>query len=200
VGSWPSAREGHSLSILEDGPAVLFGGRDANSNMLADTWQVAGSRGDFSQDYAWLRLTTAVSPPARMRHAACVIAGPSRFVPPMVLFGGEDGAGTPLGDLWRLRFDSAHGTWAWTNLPADSVVGSPPGALSGIAAGYAPAADLVLFVGGRDCRWPAVRCRLGARVAGRPPGVEAAAAALQPASRRTLAACPGRGSRRQDTQ
>ncbi len=149
-GTWPSAREGHSLSILEDGPAVMFGGRGVNSTMLADTWQVAPAGADFSQDHAWTRLTTAVSPPARMRHAACVIAGASRYQPPMVMFGGEDGAGTPLGDLWRLTFDYAHGTWTWTSLPADSVVGTPPVAQSGIAAGYAPAAVIVLLVGGRD--------------------------------------------------
>ena len=150
VGTSPGAREGHSLSNLEDGPAVMFGGRDANGILLADTWQLGGSGSDFSQDYAWTRLTSVVSPPARMRHAASVIAGPLRFLPPMVLFGGEDASGTPLGDLWRLSLDTAHGVWAWTALPADSVVGSPPGPFSGSVAGFASSPGFVLLVGGRD--------------------------------------------------
>eukprot|EP00051_Salpingoeca_urceolata_P008483 m.106387 g.106387 ORF g.106387 m.106387 type:complete len:548 (-) comp15773_c0_seq1:74-1717(-) len=67
VGACPSARWGHSLSLLSDGSCFLFGGQ--------------GARGQLSKDPAWLLSAdlqwTAVgnasgpSPATRMGHAAC---------------------------------------------------------------------------------------------------------------------------------
>jgi Domain of unknown function (DUF1929)/Galactose oxidase, central domain len=146
AGMWPSAREGHSLCALGSGPSLLFGGRAGDGSVLGDTWMFSVVDADDGQPHAWSLLGTIGAPSPRTRHAAAVINSPAWYLPSMILFGGEDGAGQSLGDLWRLRFDSG---WKWSLLSSDSVSGPPPTAHSGTAAAYAPAADLVLVTGGR---------------------------------------------------
>jgi hypothetical protein len=70
------------------GQALLFGGIDPSSTVLADTWTWSG--------HDWLQQTTAHSPEAR-GFAQMAFDGATQSV---VLFGG-DGASHSLADTWQ---------------------------------------------------------------------------------------------------
>ena len=86
----PSPRCDHRLANQPDtGHALLFGGRDANGNALADTWIFDGT--------AWTLATPQHKPPARSRHAMSIEFQRRR----VVLFGGLDQNLQPMNDVWE---------------------------------------------------------------------------------------------------
>jgi hypothetical protein len=139
-GAWtafspPSARAGHTAIYdpVRD-RMVVFGGYDANEGNRNDVWALS-----LSGSLAWSEITPAGSlPSARAYHTA--IYDPVRDR--MVVFGGLDGGGTRLSDVWAL---SLSGSPAWSEI-------TPPGSSSsarwGHTAIYDPVRDRMVVFGG----------------------------------------------------
>jgi hypothetical protein len=129
----PSARSGQGMTW--DGAAediVLFGGVDASGAALNDTWTWNGT--------TWTQQFPAVSPPARaVITQGLVYDGATHAV---VLFGGDNPAGTYFGDTWT--WDGLAKTWT-QQLPADS-----PSARRAAMAYDAVTRKVVLFGGDSD--------------------------------------------------
>ena len=86
----PSARYDTGIANQPGtGQPLLFGGRDANGNALADTWIFDGS--------AWSLATPQNKPPARSRHALTYDFERRRIV----VFGGYDQNMQTLNDAWE---------------------------------------------------------------------------------------------------
>jgi hypothetical protein len=89
----PPARSFDSGGMAYDnatGTVVLFGGSGGNGAAFGDTWVWDGVRKTWTQQFP------PVSPPARFDHAMAYDVA-TRTV---VVFGGFDSAGNPLGDTW----------------------------------------------------------------------------------------------------
>ncbi len=111
----------------------LFGGRQRSSgavgSKLGDTWEwdTAG--------HSWSNVSPGSSPSARDDHSMAYDAAHNR----VVLFGGRDANGTPLGDTWLWN-----GT-TWTNVTPTAF---GPTARFGHAIAYDGARGMVVLVGG----------------------------------------------------
>jgi len=158
---------------------VLFGGLDANSKVLGDTWTWDGT--------TWTQKSPDTSPPARAGAAMAYDTGHQQ----VVLFGGWIGSKNVLGDTWTwngtdwtllrtahapsardgmsMAYDTAHGqmvlfggqdansivlgdTWTWngTDWTLRNPAQSPPGR-SGMGMAYdAAMSNVVIFGGGND--------------------------------------------------
>lgn len=85
----PGARRGHGMATL-GARIVLFGGESSDGpgawRAEADTWELDGAR--------WQQRHPRTSPPARSSFAMAATGAR------VTLFGGVDGAATPLGDTW----------------------------------------------------------------------------------------------------
>jgi hypothetical protein len=161
------------------GQVVLFGGQDAKSNVLGDTWTWDGT--------TWTQKSPDTSPPARAGAAMAYDTGHQQ----VVLFGGWIGSKNVLGDTWTwngtdwtllrtahapsardgmsMAYDTAHGqmvlfggqdansivlgdTWTWngTDWTLRNPAQSPPGR-SGMGMAYdAAMSNVVIFGGGND--------------------------------------------------
>ena len=129
-GSGPSPRIGHAMAYDERrGVTVLFGGTNANSLNLADTWEYDG--------LAWKRLAIP-GPTPRSGHALAYDAGRQK----VVLHGGTDG-NTVNGDVWE--YDGT----AWVQ-----VGNGPVRAFHGMA--YDTRTPGLLVFGGRSTNTTAV--------------------------------------------
>lgn len=126
----PAARFEHALAEdFDRREVVLFGGRDPNGVLLADTWTWNGS--------TWTRRSPTWSPPAR-RNAAFAWHHIGRRV---VLYGGVDAQGLALDDLWEWDGND----WAQV------VQASPrPSARAGAALASGTADGALVLFGGID--------------------------------------------------
>jgi hypothetical protein len=112
------------------GDMVLFGGQTNRGGFLNETWVWGLPAGPLT----WGELSPPASPSARSQSAMAYDASTGD----MVLFGGEDASGNPLGDTWTWNGT----TWAEQNPPTS------PTARSGASLAYDPATgDIVLFGG-----------------------------------------------------
>jgi hypothetical protein len=129
--SGPSPRNGHAMAY-DSGRSrvVLFGGRDAASAALSDTWEFDGSTG------AWTQRQPAVAPTGRDGHAMAYDVSRSRTV----LFGGQT-------DLSGLSGD----TWEWNGTNWSPFLGNGPSARYATAMAYdSGRSRIVLFGGASD--------------------------------------------------
>jgi N-acetylneuraminic acid mutarotase len=130
----PNGRIGHAMAY--EGArrkTILFGGRArtqgaVGATVFNDTWEWDANV------KTWTRRTPATSPPARYDHAMAYDEARNRIV----LFGGRNASGVPLGD-----------TWEWDGTTWRSVA-SGPSARFGHAMAFDPARwNVVLFGGDR---------------------------------------------------
>lgn len=126
--SSPSPRFSHAMAydaVLDE--VVLFGGADANSASLDDTWIWDGTN--------WTERFPATSPTARSGHAMAYDAARGE----VVLFGGSSPSG-PLGDTW---------VWNGSTWTQRFPTASPPARFNGGFLAYdAVRQQVVLFGGG----------------------------------------------------
>jgi len=130
----PSARFHHTAAYdRKKSKGLLFGGfsrANSPSTVLGDTWSWNG--------VTWKLETPVTSPSARANHTVTYDAAAENIV----LFGGQDEAGAPLGDLWLWDANAA----AWTQA---NPAGASPAPRHSHAAAYDPQRkEMVLFGGG----------------------------------------------------
>ena len=129
----PHARSDASMVYVPiksgGGELALFGGLDATSTTLADTWIYNGT--------TWAPRHPTTSPPARSDAAMATDASTGQAI----LFGGLDQANTTLGDTWIY----SSGIGAWTPGPA-----SGPPARSFAAMTYVGTTGTIVMAGGLD--------------------------------------------------
>ncbi len=140
----PGARAWHTA--VYDGTTnrmVVFGGSGASAE-LSDVWVLSNASGAGGQP-AWEQLTpSGEGPTARHGHTAVYDLATNR----MVVFGGSDGAGGDLADLWILsNANGIGGVSAWEPL---SPAGGGPTARSAHSAVYDPATNRMVVFGGRN--------------------------------------------------
>jgi hypothetical protein len=111
---------------------VVFGGYASAS--LNDVWSLS-----LAGALAWTELTPTGTPPS-VREEPSAIYDPLRDR--MLVFGGQEGPGIYLNDVWSL---SLAGTPAWTEL---TPTGTPPSARSRHTAIYDPVGDRMVVFGG----------------------------------------------------
>ena len=131
-GDVPSGRYGHSLTVLADGTAVLFGGRDGSKLNDIYTLEVSSSEAN------WTELSSSGDVPSgRYWHSLTVLADGTA-----VLFGGYDGS--RLNDIYTLEVSSSEANWTELSSSGDVPSGRYWHSLTVLADGTA-----VLF-GGYD--------------------------------------------------
>lgn len=129
-GDIPPARYGHSAvwgQMLGVGQMIVFGGRDNSGELLDDCWRLEWTN--------WHKIdVNGDKPCARWQHTAAWILGEPGEQGKMIIFGGEDGDGTPLDDVWVLWEPVPGGPpdWRWERIYP---IGDLPSARTGHAAG-----------------------------------------------------------------
>lgn len=121
----PPARTSAAMTSA-GGSALMFGGRDPQGNLLADTWVFT----TVGTQPTWLQMVTDTVPPPRSDAALCA-DGHGGFL----LFGGRGSSGL-LDDTWH--FDTAT---SWRRIPTPT---SPAPGIGPIA--YDPLRDEILHV------------------------------------------------------
>ncbi|KAK2079181.1 hypothetical protein QBZ16_002872 [Prototheca wickerhamii] len=108
AGPGPSARYAHTLALVANRFLVASGGNDGRAT-LRDAWALDTSE----KPYSWRRIGGGAEddPPARMYAAAA-----ARSDGLLLLCGGRDTEGTPLGDAYGLA-RHRDGRWEWAAAP-----------------------------------------------------------------------------------
>ena len=108
-GATPSARYSHSMTALEDGTAVLFGGY-GDDGYLNDVYTLTVS----GTSATWASLSSdGDTPSVRYRHSMTALAGGTA-----VLFGGYDGGF--LNDVYTLTVSGTRATWVSLSSDGDT--------------------------------------------------------------------------------
>ena len=141
-GTPPEPRRGHSSVYAPTyNEMIVFGGQNANGQMLNDVWVLG-----LSGAPGWWKLNPTGTPPApRKGHSAVYDVGNNR----MIVFGGETDSSAFPSDIWILtNADGSSGTPAWE--PFASI--TPVAGRSGHAVGYNPVSNrMVMSHGGQFC-------------------------------------------------
>ena len=106
-GEKPLPRYGHSLSYCK--PHVILFGGSTGSEVLNETWCI----NMLEDPFVWLRLVCpGPKPTPRVYHSAdiCKFGEANRMI---IIFGGRDGTGKTLNEIWGLRRHN-NGQWDWT--------------------------------------------------------------------------------------
>ena len=139
----PIARYGHtSVYDPNTNAMIVFGGSDCAAGLFNDVWVLSNANGTGGTP-VWTQLSPSGSAPSG-REAASAIYDPTTNV--MVVFGGDQGSSTTLGDVWVLS--SANGTGGaptWTQL---FPTGTAPSARTGHSAVYDSANNRMIMYGG----------------------------------------------------
>ena len=110
AGPRPGPRYGHTLTFSK--PYVILFGGSTGSETLNETWCL-----DMTQKtFTWAKLVcSGVVPSPRVYHSAdlCQYGGAAGMT---IIFGGRDGTGRTLNDIWGLR-RHRDGRWDWTKPP-----------------------------------------------------------------------------------
>ncbi|GIL43046.1 hypothetical protein Vafri_838, partial [Volvox africanus] len=89
--AFPPRRKGHSATCL-GGNILVFGGEGSDGSCLGDLWRFDPQTG------TWAQMCSSAARPAPRTNHATVALSPTQ----LLLFGGRDSAGRPLGDVWVL--------------------------------------------------------------------------------------------------
>ncbi|KXZ56566.1 hypothetical protein GPECTOR_1g508 [Gonium pectorale] len=92
----PPRRKGHSAVPMGDS-VIVFGGEGADGSCLSDLWRFDPRVGRWTRMRDARRGAAAPWPGPRAAHAAVALSRSQ-----LLLFGGRDGAGRALGDVWVL--------------------------------------------------------------------------------------------------
>jgi hypothetical protein len=137
----PEAREDHAAGVDLVGQMFVIGGDDNGTTAggkRIDAWRLYRTEGTdgiwTDSTWAWVDLDpdqdpTNGYPAARSDHSVIVLPDTS-----LVIYGGVDGDGEPLEDVWRLD-QMPSGSWQWERVMASS----DAGARYGHTATYFPA-------------------------------------------------------------
>ncbi|MCA8948552.1 MAG: hypothetical protein KDE27_03575 [Planctomycetes bacterium] len=135
----PGMRSGHVLARTETADRfLLFGGEDHAGVLLQDTWRFDVGQPVQQSTWSLYFLAPAFRPAARVEAVAAFDAASQA----VTLHGGFDGAGAPIGDVWR--WDASLS--AWQQCPG-AATGRGDHAMAGLP--QSPAGDLVVL-GGDD--------------------------------------------------
>jgi hypothetical protein len=139
----PPGVESHS-AVYNDGSnrMIVFGGR-TDAGVTAATWVASGANGTAGRP-VWTALSPGAGPTAREGHSAVLDVANDR----MIVYGGDDGAGTPttFGDVWVLtNADGLGGSPAWVPL---APTGGPPPVRTRHTAVYDAADNEMIVFGG----------------------------------------------------
>ena len=208
-GTPPAARGFNGTTGVYDAVSnrmMVFGGRDTNGNNLNDVWVLTNANG-LGGAGQWVNLIpngADGSPPARSGHSA--VYDPTNNI--MIIFGGCSGYCTPvLNDVWTLsNANGLGGTPVWTPLSPTAIDDGPAARTNAVAA-YDPSLNQLFIYSGQDgsanpCSvysdaWTLINANgLGntpewipaslvndTQFRQLPPGLNAAAAAYNPATR-----------------
>jgi len=125
----PSARAFHAAAYdATRGRTVLFGGVDAGSTRLSDTWEFNGATA------TWSLMTSATTPPARSAHAMAFDSSRKKTV----MFAGTGTAGE-RSDTWE---------WNGTTWSSMTSITTSPSARAGFAAAFYADGNVTLVFGG----------------------------------------------------
>jgi hypothetical protein len=138
----PVARFGHAAAHDRAGNRlVVYGGAAGEAGeTLGDLWVLEGANGLGTS--AWILVDTGPDGPVARAHPSLArdpVTGA------LVLFGGQDGAGNALGDVWTLPGTGPGPGAAWTAL---SPSGASPAGRFGHGAAFDPASGRLLVYGG----------------------------------------------------
>jgi len=141
AGALPAARHLHTAVWDSAHRQMLVLAGEAGTAVPRDLWafrldSLAGARGH------WRLIADQAAPPARFAQAAVWDPSASR----MLVFGGVNGAGAFIGDLWSYRPAGGNGAGSWTALGAPGL----PNARASTAAAWDGADNLLLIFGGTD--------------------------------------------------
>ena len=106
-GAGPSARYAHTLALVANRFLVAMGGNDGKAT-LSDAWALDTSE----KPYQWKRITDAGDMPSARMYATAA----ARSDGLLLLCGGRDESGTPLGDAYGLA-RHRDGRWEWATAP-----------------------------------------------------------------------------------
>lgn len=106
-GPGPSARYAHTLSLVANRFLVAMGGNDGKST-LGDAWALDTSE----KPYQWRKITDAGDMPTPRMYATAA----ARSDGLLLLCGGRDASGTPLGDAYGFA-RHRDGRWEWHAAP-----------------------------------------------------------------------------------
>jgi len=142
-GGPPVARYGHaSVYDPNTNSMIVFGGSDCASGLLNDVWVLSNANG-LGGTPVWTQLSPGGGAPSG-REASSAIYDPTTNV--MVVYGGDQGSSTTLGDVWVLSHaNGTGGTPSWTQL---FPTGTVPSARTGHSAVYDPANNRMMAFGG----------------------------------------------------
>jgi tRNA wybutosine-synthesizing protein 4 len=102
----PSARMCHTITSMNDGRALLIGGRGSPTQALKDCWLI--------RELVWTKVDDVTT--ARYRHSAVAVEleGDTSPISGVLVFGGKNSDGIALGDwaLWTA-------TSGWHSIPVD---------------------------------------------------------------------------------
>jgi len=142
-GGPPVARYGHaSVYDPNTNTMIVFGGSDCASGLFNDVWVLSNANG-LGGTPAWTQLSPSGSAPSG-REASSAIYDPTTNV--MVVYGGDQGASTPLGDVLVLSHaNGTGGTPSWTQM---FPTGTAPSARTGHTAVYDSANNRMMAFGG----------------------------------------------------
>ena len=142
-GGPPVARYGHaSVYDPTTNSMIVFGGSDCASGLFNDVWVLSNANG-IGGTPVWTQLSPSGSAPSG-REASTAIYDPTTNV--IVVFGGDQGVSTPLGDVWVLSHaNGTGGTPGWTQMFPS---GTAPSARTGHTAVYDSANNRMMVFGG----------------------------------------------------
>ncbi|DBB07366.1 hypothetical protein WJX82_002389 [Trebouxia sp. C0006] len=108
-GAGPSARYAHTLALVANRFLVAMGGNDGKAT-LSDAWALDTSE----KPYQWKKISDAGDMPSARMYATAA----ARSDGLLLLCGGRDESGTPLGDAYGLA-RHRDGRWEWATAPGD---------------------------------------------------------------------------------
>eukprot|EP00884_Botryococcus_braunii_P021763 jgi/Botrbrau1/8270/Bobra.0001s0021.1 len=107
TGPGPCARYAHTLALVANRFLVAMGGNDGKQT-LSDAWALDTS----DKPYRWQKIEDAGDPPVARMYATAA----ARTDGLLLLCGGRDAAGVPLGDAYGLA-RHRDGRWEWAAAP-----------------------------------------------------------------------------------
>ena len=110
AGAGPSARYAHTLALVANRFLVAMGGNDGKAT-LSDAWALDTSE----KPYQWKKISDAGDMPSARMYATAA----ARSDGLLLLCGGRDESGTPLGDAYGLA-RHRDGRWEWATAPGDT--------------------------------------------------------------------------------